>query len=176
MIHLRAPGSSPALFLLSENSKKPGWSLAFPAILVLAASCRTPLEVPRRAEAAYEHGLTAAALERPAEVWISYQIEIEEIDGVRTDYRAREPGLYFLVTLPAGEHRLGLRLNYQAPLQIVRSETVELSVDLAAGEAYRLFDLNAGRVRGRVLAPWLEPGAPAEGAIPIERPTLAPLQ
>jgi hypothetical protein len=144
--------------------------------LLLAASCRTPLEVPRRAEAAYEHGLSAAPIEQPAQLWVSYQIEVEQIDGVRVDYRAKEPGLYFLLTLPAGAHRLGLRLNYQAPLQFVRSEPVERSVELASGAAYRLFDLNAGRVRGRVFSPWLEPGAPAEEPIPIERPRPAPLQ
>ena len=146
-----------------------GRSLAFPAIL-LAAGCRTPLEVPRRAEASYEHGLTTAPTDPPADVWVSYQIEIEEIDGVRTDYRAEGRVLYYRLALPSGEHRLKLRLNYQAPLQIVRSDEVETTVKLAPGEAYRLFDLNAGRLRGRVLSPWLEPGAPPDEVIQIERP------
>jgi hypothetical protein len=153
---------------------RPGWSLAL-ALILAAAGCRSPLEVPRRGTAAYEHEVGDASAERPAELWVSYQIEVTGVDGVRTDYRAQGPGLYYRLALPAGEHLLRLRLNYRSPLQIVRSEDLETSVTLAPGEAYRLFDLNAGRIRGRVLAPWLEPGAPEPEAIPVERPA-PPLQ
>ena len=138
--------------------------------LAFAPGCRSPLELPRKSATAYEHEAGAAVEER-AEVWVSYQLEIEEVDGIRTDYRGAGRGLYYRLTLPAGEHRLKLRLNYRAPLEVVRSESVETSVSLAPGMAYRLFDLNAGRLQGRVLAPWLEPGAPPDEAIRLERPS-----
>jgi hypothetical protein len=106
-----------------------------------------------------------------SEVWVSYQIVVEAVDGVPTSYRAEDPGLYHCLALPAGEHRLTLRLDYRAPLEDVRSgERVELDVRLAPGAAYRLLDLNAGRRRGRVFTPWLLDGAPAEETIELERP------
>jgi hypothetical protein len=140
-------------------------ALAFLAV-ALATSCRVgPPAVPCRGSEQFAHRVTDLAPDQRAEVWVSYQLAIEAVDGEPTAYRASEPGLYYLVTLPAGVHVLTLRLDYHAPLEDVHaSEPVEMPVTLEAGAAYRLLDLNAGRQRERTLTPWLEPGAPAAEA------------
>jgi len=142
------------------------------ALVALGEGCRTAPAIPKRAQGRYEHALDGVPLDQRSELWVSYQIEVAAIDGAATDYRAEQSGLYYCIALRAGEHRLGLRLEYAAPLQEVRSDSaVEIDVSLAAGESYRLIDLNAGRKRGRVFTPWLIGGAPEDERIELERPT-----
>jgi hypothetical protein len=140
--------------------------------LLAALACAGPRAIPKRLADGYEHATQGVPEERRATVWVSYQIEVVAIDGAEVDYRAVESGLYYRVAFAPGEHLLRLRLNYHAPLGVVRSEAeIELPVELEPGAAYKLLDLNAGRVRERVFTPWLEPGAPADEAIEIERPS-----
>jgi hypothetical protein len=139
--------------------------------LAWTAACRTgPPTLPRRGTTRFEHGVAALPEERRSELWISYQLAVLAIDGVPARYAAAERCLYYALELPPGEHRLELRLEYDAPLEVVRSpQPAELTVTLAPGAAYRLFDLNAGRKRGWTFHPWLENGAPLEGFVVLER-------
>ena len=147
------------------------------ALLVLGAACRaagasSPLPpIPQRGETHHEHLSGASSTEESADVWVSYQISVVAVDGVPTDYAARERCLYYRVRLPAGERVLTLRLDYRAPThRVVTTGGTDKVVQLEANRAYRLLDLAAGETRGRTFTPWLLQGAPRDELIALERP------
>ena len=157
--------------------------------LLASASCTSAPSIPRRANASAApkpstpsnvagaptvptvNAPLEAASEQQAELWLSYQIRIEAIDGAPTDIGPDGPCIYYRLPLPAGEHTLLLRLDYQAPLEHVRAANpVETTVELQADTAYRLFDLNAGRKRARDFVPYVSAGAPPDEELALERP------
>jgi hypothetical protein len=137
----------------------------------LASGCTLSPGVPALGRAHFVHAAEGLSLDSLADVWISYQITVAEIDGVETRYRPDEPCLYYRLSLPAGEHVFGLLLDYDSMTHSIRSEgVVHETLRVEAGRDYRLIDLSAGTSGERALQPWLLEGAPEDEEIAVRRP------
>ena len=141
--------------------------LATPLLFWLSA-CKSSLGVPSLARESFTFGTEGLPSSELAQLWVSYQITVDSIDGNETGFRAPEQCLYYLISLPAGGHTLGLRLDYTSAIHRVRTAVPKvLQVDLVAGEAYRLIDLGAGSAPERIFQPWIQAGAPERKTLSI---------
>jgi len=118
--------------------------------------CRFSTGVPSRGGTHYEHQTESVPVYRLADLWVSYQIAVVEVDGKPTSYAPDDKGVYYRITLAPGEHTLAVRLDYRTPTMKVKStDLVRKLVSLKPGRAYRLLDLGAGMQGERSFTPWV---------------------
>jgi len=142
-------------------------------LLALSAvvACQSSHGVPSRGTTHVSHAVEGLAPAERAEVWVSYQLRVAEVDGELVDYGAETPSLYWRLTLPAGAHELGLRLDYASMTHEIRTAGVlPLGIRLEGERAYRLIDIAAGTPGERTLRPWLLLGAPEQEELELRGP------
>jgi hypothetical protein len=164
---------------MTKPSKPTHWFKAVRRLLIIAApfaliwsvvlpACRAIPEVPFRAQVESQHLAADVPAENLVDLWVSYQIVVDGVDGASTNYRAMEPCVYFKLSLPAGEHSLDLRLDYRsATHQVNTTESVNLPIQLVAGESYRLLDLASQARTQRAFRPHLLVGAPKDQSLSL---------
>lgn len=147
------------------------WLLAPVVLGLVLVACQMSSGVPSQGETHFLHGVDGVEENARADLWVSYQITVVEVAGVATGYRPQGPCLYWRLTLPAGKHELGLRLDYDSMTHSIRTGGVlRQGFELAAGAEYRLIDLSASTPGERVFQPWLLEGPPADELIELPQP------
>jgi len=139
--------------------------------LSAALACQSSHGVPSRGTTHVSHAVEGLAPAECAEVWVSYQLRVAEVNGEVVDYGAETPSLYWCLTLPAGAHELGLRLDYASMTHEIRTTGVlRQGIRLEGERAYRLIDIAAGTPGERTLRPWLVQGAPEPEELELRGP------
>ena len=146
-------------------------ALALALVSLTLSACRSAPVIPVRSDGERDHAIENVPSQETSELWVSYQIVIESIDGEATDYRAEAPCVYFKLTLPAGSHTLALRLDYHSPTHRVSTKVpVDLAVELAPASTYRLLDLSTRDLMRRSFTPHLFEGAPSTEVLELDSP------